>query len=496
MVAMQALPGALYTAEQVRELDRRAIEDRGVPGYELMTRAGHAALDALRRLWPAARSLAVLCGPGNNGGDGFVVARVAKAQGMRALVATSGEPGRLRGDARRAYEDFVAAGGRCQPWSTDMLDVDVVVDALFGTGLTREPSDVAGKMIRATRDCGRPVVALDIPSGLHSDSGEVLGVAVRASLTVTFIGRKLGLFLGQAPDYVGHIAYDDLGVPPEIFAHLVPPARLLDESDVVAALPRRRRTSHKGDHGHVLVIGGGAGMPGAARLAGEAALRSGAGLVTLAVHPDNAGIVAARPELMCVGIRSPEDLADPLSRATMLAVGPGLGRGEWSRRILAVALDARIPAVVDADALTLLAESRRSRDDWVLTPHPGEAARLVGSTSQRVQRHRLAAAHSLQAMYGGHVVLKGAGSIVQSPGQMACLCDRGNPGMATGGMGDVLTGVIAGIAAQCDDLGLAARAGVYVHAHAGDLAARRGERGLLASDVLDQVRSCVNPTSS
>jgi hydroxyethylthiazole kinase-like uncharacterized protein yjeF len=496
MADMQALPRALYTAEQVRELDRRAIEDRGVPGYELMTRAGHATLDALRRVWPAARSLAVLCGPGNNGGDGFVVARVAKAQGMRVLTATSRDPDKLRGDARRAFEDFIAAGGRCHAWSPDMLDVDVVVDALFGTGLAREPSDLAAQMIRAANGCGRPVVAVDIPSGLHSDSGQVLGVAVLASLTVTFIGRKLGLYLGQAPDHVGHIAFDDLGVPPEIFASLAPAGRLLGEPDVAAALPRRRRTAHKGDHGHVLVIGGGAGMPGAARLAGEAALRSGAGLVTLAVHPDSVGVVAARPELMCVGIRGAEDLAGPLSRATMLAIGPGLGRGEWSRRVLAVALDARIPAVVDADALTLLADSRRSRDDWVLTPHPGEAARLVGSTSARVQSHRLAAVHSLQAMYGGHVVLKGAGSIVQSPDQVPCLCDRGNPGMATGGMGDVLTGVIAGIAAQCGDLGRAARAGVYVHAQAGDLAARRGERGLLAGDVLDQVRSCVNPTSN
>jgi len=493
MADMQALPGALYTAEQVRELDRRAIEELGIPGYELMTRAGHATLDALRRLWPDARSIAVLCGPGNNGGDGFVVARVARAQGLSVNVVSLTDPAKLRGDAARAFRDFAAGGGRCQPWSAECLDADVIVDALFGTGLTREPSGAAARMIAAANASGRPLVAVDIPSGLQSDSGAVLGAAIRSSLTVTFIGRKVGLYLGTGPDQVGYLVFNDLDVPGETYATVAPVARLLAETDVEAALPRRRRTSHKGDHGHVLVVGGGPGMPGAARLAGEAALRAGAGLVTLAVHPDSTAVVAARPELMCRAIRSVEDLGAVLERATVVAVGPGLGRSKWSRAVFAAALDAGLPAVVDADGLSLLAESRRSRDDWVLTPHPGEAARLIGSTSARVQRHRLATARSLQAMYGGHLVLKGAGSIVQSPGDLPRLCDRGNPGMASGGMGDVLTGIIAGIAAQCGDLGHAARAGVFVHAQAGDLAARRGERGLIAGDVLERVRACVNP---
>jgi ADP-dependent NAD(P)H-hydrate dehydratase / NAD(P)H-hydrate epimerase len=490
---MHATTDALYTAEQVRELDRRAIEDLGIPGYELMTRAGHATLNGLRALWPAARSITVLCGPGNNGGDGYVVARVARAQGLRTRVVALTDPSRLQGDARRAYQDFVAAGGRSEPWSPEALAAEVIVDAIFGTGLAREVSGEAAAVIAAANGCGRPLVAVDIPSGLHADSGAVLGVAVRAELTVTFIGRKLGCYLGAGPDQVGRLLFDDLAVPPETYATQHPAARLLGEADVAAALPRRRRGAHKGDHGHVLVVGGGPGMPGAARLAGEAALRAGAGLVTAAVHPDNASVVAARPELMCIAARTAADLAPALERATVLAVGPGLGRSDWARELLAAALAAGLPAVVDADALNLLAESPRRSDRWVLTPHPGEAARLLGVTSAAVQGARLESVRELQARFGGTIVLKGAGSLVLAPGEPPRLCDRGNPGMATGGTGDVLTGVIAAIAAQCGHLAMAARAGVFVHAQAGDLAARRGERGLLAGDVLEQVRACVNP---
>lgn len=234
-------------------------------------------------------------------------------------------------------------------------------------------------------------------------------------------------------------------------------------------------------------------MPGAARLAGEAALRSGAGLVTVAVHPESAGLAGVCPELMCIPLSSAADLAAALARATLIAIGPGLGTSAWSREMLKAALESGLPLVVDADALNLLAGAPVRRDDWILTPHPGEAARLLGVTNADVQADRLGAARELQHRYGGHVVLKGAGSIVQSPDGTPRICDRGNPGMAVGGMGDVLTGVVAGIAAQCGDPALAARAGVFVHAQAGDLAAHRGERGMLASDLMQHVRAGVNP---
>lgn len=493
--AMQAQLAGLYTAQHVRELDRRAIEDLGIPGYELMTRAGHATLNALRASWPSTRSICVLCGPGNNGGDGYVVARVARAQGLRATVVALADPAALRGDARRAYEDFAAAGGQCQAWSRHALDADVIVDAVFGTGLTREPGDQAAEVLRAVNASARPVVAVDVPSGLHADSGAVLGIAARAQLTVTFIGRKIGLYVGEGPVQAGCIVFDDLGVPPQACHGIAPTAELLDDSVVTTALPKRPRTAHKGLHGHVLVVGGGPGMPGAARMAGEAALRAGAGLVTVATHPECAGALAARPELMGVAVSNPADLEPALARATVLAVGPGLGQSDWARRLLEAALASGLPLVLDADALNLLAAAPVRRDDWVLTPHPGEAARLLGVSTAEVQGDRLAAARALQQRYGGTVVLKGAGSIVLSGAGIPAVCDRGNPGMAVAGMGDVLTGVIAGIAAQCRATDLAARAGVLVHAMAGDLAARNGERGMLAGDVIEQVRACVNPAA-
>jgi NAD(P)H-hydrate epimerase len=491
---MHPLPAGLYAAADVRALDRRAIESFDLPGYELMTRAGHATLNALRQRWPEARSVVVFCGPGNNGGDGYVVARIARAQGLRAHVVAVAEPASLQGDARRAHAEFVAAGGQVEPWQPQVARAgDVIVDAVFGTGLTREVTGLAAECLQAIATAGRPVVAVDIPSGLHADTGHVLGSAVQADLTVTFIGRKLGCYLGAGPDHAGHIVFDDLEVPLGVYDGRTPALRILDASLVAAALPARRRSSHKGEHGHVLVIGGAAGMGGAVRLAGEAALRAGAGLVTVAAHPHSMAALSARPELMSVAINSRDDLERAVERASVLALGPGLGRSPWAMEIFGAALAARKPMVVDADALNLLAAAPQAREQWVLTPHPGEAARMLGTTTASIQDHRMTAAASLQSRYGGTVVLKGAGSIVQTARDGAWICDRGNPGMATAGMGDVLTGVIAGIAAQCADLALAAQAGVYAHAAAGDRAAAGGERGLLASDVIAQLRASVNP---
>jgi NAD(P)H-hydrate epimerase len=491
---MESLPAGIYTATQVRALDRVAIERFGMPGYELMTRAGHAALNALRAEWPDARSICVLCGPGNNGGDGYVLARVARAQGLRTSVITLGDAAAQIGDARRAYDEFVAAGGACEPWHAQALHgADVVVDALFGTGLTRTVDGLAEQMLRAANSCGRPLLAVDIPSGLNADTGAVLGIAARANLTVTFIGRKAGCYLGDGQDHVGRLVFDDLGVPPGTYLEMPRVARLLDAAIVAEALPRRARTAHKGRNGHVLVIGGGPGMAGAARLAGEAALRTGAGLVTVAVHPQSVAALGARPELMSLALATSHDLLHAIERASVLALGPGLGQSPWAMEAMGAALAAGKPIVVDADALNLLAHAPQRCDDWVLTPHPGEAARLLGRGVADVQRDRLGAAAALQERYGGTVVLKGAGSIVQTADSGAWICDRGNPGMAVAGMGDVLTGTIAGIAAQCGQLALGARAGVFVHAVAGDRAAVAGERGMLAADVIAQLRAGVNP---
>jgi NAD(P)H-hydrate epimerase len=490
---MDTPPGAIYTAAQVRELDRRAIEVCGIPGYELMTRAGHALADAVRDLWPRARSIVVLAGPGKNGGDGYVCARVAHARGVGARVLALAPPDGLAGDARRAYEEYRAAGGITRAFDRTAIDGDVIVDAIFGIGIARPVGGGYAEAIVAANVAGRPILAVDLPSGLDADSGHPHGLAVRAAATVSFIGRKLGCHVGAGPDYAGVRRYADLGVPSAAFAGVDAAADLIGPHTLRAALPVRERTAHKGRHGHVLVIGGSPGMSGAARLAGVAALRSGAGLVTVAAHPASATAIASQPELMTAATDTARGVASLAERVSIIAIGPGLGRGPWATEMLDAALSADRPLVVDADALNLLAERAHRRDDWVLTPHPGEAALLLGTDASRVQADRLGAARELQGRYGGTVVLKGAGSIVQSESSRPALCDRGNPGMAVAGMGDVLTGVTAGIAAQCRNLPLAAAAAVYAHADAGDRAARAGERGLLASDVIDELRGSVNP---
>jgi len=492
---MSSLPVAVHTAAQVRALDRHAIDDLQIPSYTLMTRAGEAALGALRSCWPSAQRIAVVCGPGNNGGDGYVLARLAREQRLEVVAVGLHEPARLQGDARRAYDDFLAAGGTVGSWHADCLrGMDVIVDAIFGVGLSRPVDGVAAEAIAAINHSDARVLALDIPSGLHADTGEILGDAVRAERTVTFLGLKLGFYLGEGPNCVGVVMFDALELPAHALAYVEATALRIDEPEVAELLPPRRRTAHKGQQGSVLVIGGNIGMPGAARMAGEAALRAGAGLVTIATRNENvAAIVGARPELMCRGVNSAEELTALIARADVLALGPGLGQDEWAQAMFETALAKDRRVVVDADALSLLAQSPRKNAHWILTPHPGEAARLIGKTTAEVQHDRLGAAREIAARYGGTVVLKGAGTLVLGDEGLPAICDRGNPGMASAGMGDVLTGVIAGIVAQKAELAAAARVGVLVHALAGDMAARRGERGLLATDLLAYLPTCVNP---
>ena len=495
---MQPLPEVIRSAAAVRAADRHAISVLGIPGYTLMTRAGEAALRAIRAQWPMARRLLVLCGRGNNGGDGYVLARFARAAGLEAtVVAPAGSP--VGGDAMRAAADWEAAGGTLSAWSETLLKrADVIVDALLGTGLDREVGPPLAGVIAAVNAAATPVAALDTPSGLDADSGQPLGNTVHAALTISFVGLKPGFFLGAGPEYTGRLVADDLDLPATAFGNLPPVLRRISDADWRTALPRRARTAHKGSHGRVLLIGGGPGMPGAVRLAGEAALRAGAGLVTLATLPAHAALIAAaRPELICLGVETPGDLVALLAAADVVAVGPGLGRSAWAAALALAAFASAVPLIVDADALNLLAAAPRRREHWCLTPHPGEAARLLGTDAAAVQADRLAAVRNLQSQYGGVAVLKGAGTLIFDGGGPPWICERGNPGMATAGMGDVLTGVIAAIAAQQREpgpaLGRAAAVGVRVHAAAGDLAARGTERGLIASDVIAQLPACVNP---
>jgi hydroxyethylthiazole kinase-like uncharacterized protein yjeF len=488
------LPSALYRASQVRELDRIAIEDLGIPGYTLMGRAGEAAYRLIRARWPEARDLTVVCGLGNNAGDGYVVARLAARDALQVRVVQIGDAGRLRGDALTARRDAEAAGVASAPFQGEgRFNAGVIVDAVFGTGLDREVTGEWRDAILAINASACPVLAVDIPSGIAADTGGVLGAAVRARATVTYIGLKQGLFTGDGPEHCGDVLFHDLQVPPRVYETVPAAALRLEAEGFAGTLAPRHRAAHKGRYGHVLVVGGDEGYGGAARMAGEAAARCGAGLVSVAMRPASLPACGPRPELMCRGVTNPAELEPLLERCTVVAVGPGLGRADWGRAMLDAVLDTSRPLVVDADALNLLAQRQSRREDWVLTPHPGEAGRLLGVTAAEVQSDRFAAAASLQERFGGVVVLKGAGTLVAGADGPAGVCERGNPGMASGGMGDVLTGIIAGLLAQGLPLRVAASLGVCLHARASDRAVTAGERGLLATDLLGHLRRLVNP---
>ncbi len=492
---MSELPVNLYRAEQCRELDRLAIDEFGISGTILMERAGEAAFRALREAWPEARHVLVLCGVGNNGGDGFVVARLAREAGLEVDVYQVGDAGRIQGDALAAHQRLLGADVTPRDWSgQDLSGADVLVDALLGTGLGGDVRDPFRSAIEAANDSGVPILALDIPSGLDGDTGIPHGVAVRAARTITFIGLKPGLLTGRGPEYGGAVLFDDLKLPSEVYARVTPAARRLVTAELRQALAPRSRSAHKGDFGHVLLVGGNHGMSGAVRLAGEAALRTGAGLVSIATRRDHAPVVsAARPELMSHGIESAEALKQLSARATVIAAGPGLGQDDWAREMIAIAVARNLPVVVDADALNLLATIPLQRPDWILTPHPGEAARLLETDTASVMADRFAAARRLAEKYAATVVLKGAGTIVQPKEGIPGICTAGNPGMATAGMGDVLTGVIAALVAQGLSLPDAAALGVCLHAEAGDLAVRGiGERGLVAGDMMAPLRRLAN----
>ena len=487
------LPTALYRAAEVRRLDALAIDGHGIPGITLMERAGAAVFATLAASWPEAEELLVCCGGGNNGGDGYVVAALARRRGLRCGVLAVSDPAGLKGDAALAHRRAVEAGVAVEAWDGSLPgSPQVVVDALLGTGLDRAVGGAYGEVIEAINRDRAPVIAVDIPSGLHADAGRVMGCAVRARITVSFIGLKRGMFTGDGPEHAGTVAYHDLGVPAAVFDEVPPGAERLDGTLLGPRLGRRDRNAHKGRHGHVLVVGGDAGMTGAPRMAGLAALRAGAGLVSVAVPPAAVG-PGWPPELMVHGVAGRGDLAPLLDKATVIAVGPGLGTGAWGRELLAGCLAAERPLVVDADGLNLLAAGGGRRDDWVLTPHPGEAARLLGSVAAQVQADRFGAAAELYRRYGGAVLLKGCGSLVAAADGPVAVCGAGNPGMAAGGMGDVLTGVVAGLRAQGLTAADAARAGAWVHGCAGDRAARGGERGLLATDLLPAIQQMVNP---
>ena len=486
-------PLSLHDAAQVRALDARLMA-AGTPGAVLMQRAAQAAWRALRRRWPQVRKLCVLAGPGNNAGDGYLLAAIARRAGWDVQVYSLADPARLRDAAAQAYAEACAQGVQVQPWHAEAVLDGLLVDAMLGTGLAGELREPYATAVARVNASGLPCLALDIPSGLCADTGRLWGAAVRADLTVTFIALKLGLFTGAGPDQVGELCFADLQADAALCAAAPAMAQRLTAGNL-QRLPARPRTAHKGACGRLLVVGGERGYGGAALLAAQSGLRGGAGMVSLATREEHvAGALARCPELMVRGLLSSGQLLALLPGHDVLVVGPGLGQGAWGRSLLTAAAQFEGAQVWDADALNLLAAGRvQIRAGAVLTPHPGEAARLLGCSLAEVQDDRPAAALRLAQRYQAVVVLKGAGSLV-TDGHALRLCEHGHPAMAGPGLGDVLAGLIGALLAQ----GLAAlpasELAVWLHARAGERLGQAG-RGLLASELVGVIRELLEEHS-
>ncbi|MBT8126627.1 MAG: NAD(P)H-hydrate dehydratase [Gammaproteobacteria bacterium] len=491
---MKTLPSKLYSAAAVARLDQTAINDYGIPGYTLMRRAGQAVYNALEQQYPDAQSILVVCGAGNNAGDGYVFARLAHDHGCTVRVVSLVAPDNLAGDARQAWQHWQECGEtELYHDGATKVQADVIIDALLGTGLTREVEGDWKRLIIAVNRSGIPVISIDIPSGLNANTGVVFGAAIKAELTISFIGLKKGLFTGNARTYSGEVIFDSLGVPAAVYESVTADAELLSDP-AQWLLPRRQRDSHKGQNGHVVIIGGNYGMPGSVALAARAALRAGAGLVSVVTRKEHINaVVAVCPESMVHGSANGELAPGLLENADYLAIGCGLGKDAWAQRLLYTALNSVLPMVVDADALNLLANIERAMltEESIITPHPGEASRLLQMPTGKIQQDRFLTAQLLEQKYNAQVVLKGSGTIIQQ-GNATFVTAGGNPAMATAGMGDVLTGMISALAAQqaamVSDVRKAVINAVSVHALAGDIAARGDDRGLMATDVIEHIR--------
>lgn len=495
---MQNLPDKLYSVDSVVQLEQLAIKQFGIPAYELMKRAGQAVFDVVCSRYPDHKKMLVLCGAGNNAGDGYVVARLARQAGFDVCVTSLIDPVNLKNEAQLAYQDWCSVAENSAADISLVDEAELVIDALLGTGLKREVSGLWVDWIDAVNKAAKPVIAVDLPSGLMADTGAIAGCAIEADITVSFIALKQGLFTAQAKDVCGEIILHDLAVPDEVFARVDADARLL-QSVNYALLPKRKASSNKGNFGHVLIAGGNTGMPGAVILAAKAALRTGTGLVTIVTVAENLqAIVTAVPEAMVKSFDEntlSEVLnADFLKKITHVAVGMGLGQDDWSQLMLRFCASLNKPMLVDADALNLLAKNRdiKITSPLVITPHPGEAARLLSIASvlnsADIQADRFTAIRQLFQLFADSescaVILKGSGSLIFD-GRQIKICALGNAAMAAPGMGDVLSGMVIALMAQKIEISDAAELAVCLHAAAAQLVTQDKTRGLLASDVIN-----------
>lgn len=487
----------LYRVEQLQQGEKQAAESCAMTMTQLMSAAGKAVFNQLQAHFPAPAHIAVCCGEGNNGGDGYIVARLAQEAGYQvevfALKPNVNLPDPIESDAHKARAAWREQGGSekalldCSPERFDL-----VVDALFGIGLNRALEGDSVSWVQRMNASSTPVLSIDTPSGLNADNGHAPGAAIRARLTISLVAYKRGLFTGKAQDHTGKLLLEDLGIGNTFYQQNEPDWFKVDAERVMSWLPARTRSTHKGEQGHVLIVGGQPGMSGAVILAMKSALRAGVGKVSVACHPDvQAVIAAAQPEAMVNAIRDENTLQPLLQQASAVALGPGLGQSRWSHDVFSEVMKTDVLKVIDADGLNLLASYPVQSPKMLLTPHPGEAARLLQTTTDVIESDRFAATIKLREKYGAQVLLKGAGSLLVTD-RGNCLIDRGSPAMASGGMGDLLTGVVAALLAQRMALAQALIAGAFWHAVAGEKAGKDGERGTIASDLLPYIRRLVN----
>lgn len=490
-----SLPYSLYHSQQISACEGKAALLSGITLYGLMQRAGQASFDVLKMHFPDAKRVLVFTGKGNNGGDGYIFASLAFQAGLSVQLCQIGDSSELTSGAASARDNWLNGNGLIEGIEkADFKAADVIVDALFGTGLSREVSADYKTLIDTINATPIPVMSMDIPSGLGADCGTVHGTAIHAQVTVCFVGLKQGLFTGQAIDYCGQIYFSGLGVDRQFKELAVCDVKRVSYHKLSQLLPPRQGDCHKGEFGRVLVVGGNLGMSGAIRLAGEAALRAGTGLVRVLTRQENLMVInIARPELMATTIE--KETADSITFSdwpSHLVIGPGLGSDEWAEQLVECLINSEIPSVVDADALSLLVNRNVYKNNWILTPHPGEAAQLLGCSVADISVDRFDAVRKIQKKFGGIVILKGAGSLICDD-QQVYVANVGNPGMASGGMGDVLSGIIGALLAQGLSPLTAAQLAVCIHGEAGNLAAQNEQRGLLASDLFPYIKKLVNP---
>lgn len=466
----------LYDKTIIKELEKQAITKLKIDHIELAKRAAKACIDLLLEEFPNAQKILVFCGVGNNAEDGLQIAEHLINLGKSVQII------------------------KAVDWqTTNEIKGDLIIDALFGIGINRELVGIWQQLVEQINLSKIPVLSVDLPSGIDPNTGQILGTAIKATTTMTFIGLKLGLFTGKAKNYTGNIKLNNLGLPLDLYNDFSPKAVRLTERNFKYLLPPRSPAAHKGDFGKLLIIGGQEGTIGAPILAGKAALRTGAGLVYIITNSKQPITIGDCLELQIQNFANSKKLQELINKASVLLLGPGLGTDYNAQICFEYAINSSLPLIIDADGLNLLAENFsnlrskiKHRGNWILTPHPKEAARLLNTDVATIENNRFAAAEQLANIFNATVVLKGAGTLIKSPDSPIYVCDGGNPGMATAGMGDVLAGIIAALVAQHVSIQDASSLGSFIHAVAGDAVSKQGQRGMIASDVLPFIRTIVN----